>query len=250
MEAQQQRIDITANNLANVNTTGYKKSRADFQDLMYQTIRAPGTSSAQGVFVPTGLQIGNGVRTVAAQKSFTTGDIKATGNQLDLAIEGNGFFQVSRPDGQQAYTRAGNFTVDAQGQLVTPDGYPLEPAIVIPPDATAVTVAADGTVSVMQAGNTQSAEVGQVQISNFVNPAGLNNIGRNFYQPTNASGDPTTGPPGLQGLGTLSQGFLEMSNVKVVEEMIDLISSQRAYEINAKVIKASDEMLQSTANVG
>lgn len=249
MEAQQQRIDVTANNLANVNTTGFKKQRADFQDLLYQTIRAPGTSSAQGITVPTGLQVGTGVRTVAAHRSFTTGDFMQTGNQLDLAVEGAGFFQVTMPGGQPAFTRAGNFEINPQGQLVTPDGYPLEPAIAIPPGSTAVTIGADGTVSVTLDGQNNASEIGQVQLANFINPGGLNSIGRNFMQPTIASGDPIIGPPGLEGLGTLSQGFLEMSNVKVVEEMISLISSQRAYEVNSKVISASDEMMQTTSNV-
>jgi flagellar basal-body rod protein FlgG len=249
MEAQQQRIDITANNLANVNTTGFKKQRADFQDLLYQTIRAPGTSAAQGIAVPTGLQIGNGVRTVAAQRTFTTGDLINTANSLDVAIEGRGFFQVSMPDGTQAYTRAGNFAVNAQGQLVTPDGYALEPAVAIPPEATAVTIGADGTVSVTLPGTTDASEVGQIQLASFVNEAGLQAIGRNFLVPTQASGQPQIAPPGVQGLGTLSQGFLESSNVKVVEEMIALISGQRAYEVNSKVISATDQMLQTTSQV-
>lgn len=249
MEAQQQRIDVIANNLANVNTHGFKKSRADFQDLLYQTVRAPGTSSAQGVTVPNGIQVGTGVRTASTHRSFTTGDFMQTGNQLDLAIEGDGFFQISLPGGEQAFTRAGNFEVDPQGNLVTPDGYALEPAINIPPGATDVTIGADGTVSVALAGVNQATEVGQIQLARFVNPGGLRSIGRNFLQPTTASGDPTLGPPGIEGSGTLSQGFLEMSNVKMVEEMIGLISSQRAYEINSKVISASDEMMQTTSNV-
>ncbi|TPV95499.1 MAG: flagellar basal-body rod protein FlgG [Myxococcales bacterium FL481] len=250
MEAQQQRIDITANNLANVNTTGFKKSRASFQDLLYQTVRAPGTSAAQGVQVPTGLQIGQGVRTVSSQKIYTGGDFAQTGNQLDIAIEGGGFFQVSLPGGELVYSRAGNMTLNSEGQVVTQDGYPLEPAVSIPQDATSVTIGSDGTVSVIQAGQPAATEVGQIQLAGFLNPAGLDSIGRNFYRQTSASGDPQVGPPGIQGLGTLSQGSLEMSNVKVVEEMISLISSQRAYEVNSKVIKAADEMLQTTSNVG
>lgn len=250
MDAQQQRIDVIANNLANVNTTGFKKSRVDFQDLLYQQVRAPGTSAAQGVAVPTGLQVGTGVRTAATHRTFTTGDLMQTGNQLDIAIEGNGFFQVTMPDGTPAFTRAGNFELDQQGQIVTPDGYPLDPAIVVPPGATAVTIGADGTVSVMVDGETEAAEVGQIQLANFVNPGGLQSIGRNFLRPTTASGEAQIGPPGIDGVGALSQGFLEMSNVKVVEEMIGLIASQRAYEISSKVIQASDEMLQATANVG
>jgi flagellar basal-body rod protein FlgG len=250
MDAQQQRIDIIANNLANVNTTGFKKSRADFQDLLYQQVRAPGTSSAQGVSVPGGIQIGTGVRTAATHRTFTTGDLQQTGNQFDLAIEGNGFFQVTMPDGTPAFTRSGNFEVDQEGQIVTPDGHPLDPAIAIPPGATAVTVGEDGTVSVQLDGETAATELGQIQLANFVNPGGLMAVGRNFLVPTTASGDPQIGPPGSEGVGSLAQGFIEMSNVKVVEEMIGLIASQRAYEISSKVIQASDEMMQATANVG
>lgn len=248
MDAQQQRIDVISNNLANVNTTGFKKQRADFQDLLYQTVRAPGTTSAQGTSVPSGLQIGTGVRTAATHRSFTTGDLMQTGNQFDLAIEGQGFFQVTMPGGQIAFTRAGNFELDQQGQLVTTDGYLMDPAIAIPPGAKTVTIGADGTVSATLDGEAAATEVGQIQLVNFVNPGGLQAMGRNFYQATTASGDAQSGPPGLQGMGTLGQGFLEMSNVKVVEEMINLISSQRAYDINSKVIQASDEMLQTAAN--
>lgn len=249
MEAQQKRIDVTANNLANVNTAGFKKSRADFQDLLYQTIRAPGTSSAQGVTVPTGLQVGNGVRTVAATRIHSGGDRAQTNNPLDIAIDGAGFYQVSLPSGDLAYTRAGNLSMNEQGQVVTADGYPLEPSINIPPDAESVTVGRDGIVSVTQAGQDQSAEVGQILLANFVNPSGLQTMGGNFYKVTSAAGDPQVGPPGVQGLGTLAQGSLEMSNVKVVEEMISLISSQRAYEVNGKVIRAADEMLQNTSQI-
>lgn len=249
MDAQQKRIDVTANNLANVNTNGFKKSRADFQDLLYQQVRAPGTSAAQGVTVPQGIQIGTGVRTVSTHRSFSTGDLQPTGNELDLAIEGKGFFAVSMPNGQTAYTRAGNFELDPQGAMVTPDGYPLEPAITIPPGTKSVTVGADGTVSVTADGQ-DATEVGQIQLATFVNPGGLESLGRNFMQPTAASGQPQLGPPNIGGTGSVGQGFLEMSNVKVVEEMIGLISSQRAYEINSKVITASDEMLQTTAQIG
>jgi len=249
MEAQSQRIDVIANNIANVNTTGFKKSRADFQDLLYQTVRAPGTSSAQGVTVPTGLQVGTGVRTVAAHRSFATGDFMQTGNPFDLAVEGDGFFQVSLPGGELAYTRAGNFEVNAEGSLVTPDGYSLEPQITVPPGSTAATIGADGTVSVTVAGQEGATEVGQIQLATFVNPGGLQSLGRNFLKATAASGEAQINPPGLQGAGTLSQGFLEMSNVKVVEEMIGLISSQRAYEISSRVISASDDMMQSLTNL-
>jgi flagellar basal-body rod protein FlgG len=196
------------------------------------------------------MQVGTGVRTAATHRTFTTGDLMQTGNQLDIAIEGNGFFQVTMPDGTPAFTRAGNFELDQQGQIVTPDGYPLDPAISVPPTATGVTIGTDGTVSVTIAGENEATEVGQIQVANFVNPGGLQSIGRNFLKPTLASGEPLVGPPGIDGAGALSQGFLEMSNVKVVEEMIGLISSQRAYEISSKVIQASDEMLQATSNVG
>jgi len=250
MDAQQQRIDVTANNLSNVNTAGFKKSRAEFQDLLYQSVRAPGTSSVQGVRVPTGLQVGQGVRTVATQKMFTQGDMAQTGNQLDIAVEGGGFFQVTMPDGTQSYTRAGNWTLDDTGRVVTSDGFAMEPAITVPPDAVNVTVGADGTVSVQQAGQEDSSEIGQIQLASFINPAGLESIGRNFYRRTSASGNPQVGQPGLEGRGTLTQGFLEMSNVKVVEEMINLISTQRAYEVNSKVIQAADEMMRNTSQLG
>jgi flagellar basal-body rod protein FlgG len=250
MDAQQQRIDVIANNLANVNTTGFKKSRVDFQDLLYQQVRAPGTASAQGVAVPSGTQIGTGVRTAATHRTHTTGDIVQTGNQLDVAIEGDGFFQVTMPDGSTAFTRAGNFELDQQGQIVTPDGYPIEPAIAVPPGTTSVTIGSDGTVSAVLPGETEASEVGQMQLANFVNPGGLMTIGRNFLKPTTASGEALIGPPGIDGAGRLSQGFLEMSNVKVVEEMVGLISSQRAYEVSSKVIQASDEMLQAATNAG
>lgn len=250
MDAQQNRIDVTANNLSNVNTAGFKKSRAEFQDLLYQSIRAPGTSAAQGVRVPTGLQVGQGVRTVATQKMFTQGDMAQTGNQLDIAVEGGGFFQVTMPDGTQAYTRSGNWTLDDTGRVVTPDGFPMEPAITVPPDAVNVTVGSDGTVSVQQAGQEDSSEIGQIQLASFINPAGLESVGRNFYRRTSASGNPQVGQPGLEGRGTLTQGFLEMSNVKVVEEMINLISTQRAYEVNSKVIQAADEMMRNTSQLG
>jgi flagellar basal-body rod protein FlgG len=249
MQAQQERIDLTANNLANVNTTGFKKSRAHFQDLMYQTLRAPGTSAAQGVQVPNGLQIGMGVRTVSSQKLFSAGDFVQTDNPLDLTIEGAGFFQVQQPGGEIVYTRAGNFALNNQGQLVTADGYPVEPAITIPTDAVSITIGGDGTVSVTQAGQNAASDVGQIQLANFINPAGLENIGRNFLRRSSASGDPIVNPPGVQGIGTLSQGSLEISNVKVVEEMVSLIASQRAYEANSKVIKTADDILSTTTNI-
>jgi flagellar basal-body rod protein FlgG len=206
-----------------------------------------GTSSSQGIAAPTGMQVGTGVRTASTYRSHATGDLAQTGNEFDMAIEGRGFFQIALPGGDIAYTRAGNFTVDGQGQLTTPDGYLLDPSISIPQGATAIEIADDGTVSGLLPGETASSEFGQIQTVDFVNPAGLESIGRNFYRATTASGDPQVGTPSVQGLGNIRQGFLELSNVKVVEEMISLISSQRAYEINSKVIQASDEMLQTTA---
>lgn len=249
MEAQQQRIDVIANNMANVNTTAFKKQRAEFQDLLYQTVRAPGAATVQGVNAPSGLLIGTGVRTAATSRSFVTGDFETTGNPLDVAIQGNGFFQVTLPGGEIGYTRAGNFATDAQGQLTTNDGYALDPAISLPQGYTSVSIGNDGTVSVTMQGESATQEVGQIQLVNFANPAGLQSIGGNFFKATNASGDPQTGVPGQAGLGSLLPQAIEMSNVKVVDEMINLISSQRAYDINSKVIQASDEMLQTTTQV-
>jgi flagellar basal-body rod protein FlgG len=206
MEAASTKLDVISNNLANVNTTGFKKSRADFQDLLYQTVRAPGLSSASGVEIPTGLQVGLGVRTIATQRIFSQGDMRQTGNQLDLSIEGGGFFQVTKPDGNIGYTRTGSFKRDSQGRVVTSDGYPLEPEISIPPDAEVVVIASDGVVSVKQAGQASPTEVGQVQTANFVNPAGLLSLGRNLAEETVASGAAVVGNPGSEGLGTLAQG--------------------------------------------
>ncbi len=249
MEAQQILIDIIANNLANVNTSGFKKSRGNFQDLLYRTVRAPGTSVSAGFESPTGLQIGQGTRTVSTQKVFSQGQYKNTENSLDLAIEGRGFFQVTSPSGESQYTRDGSFKMDSQGQLVTNEGYLLDPPISIPQDAVSITVGEDGTVSVQQAGQTEAVEVGTVQLANFINPSGLESIGRGFYRPTGASGTAQQAQPGQEGMGTIAQGFLETSNVKVVEEMIDMISGQRAYEINSKVIQTADQMLRGIAQL-
>jgi len=249
MEAQQIMIDIIANNLANVNTTGFKKSRGNFQDLLYRTIRAPGTSVASGVESPTGLQIGMGTRTVSSQRMFSQGQYKSTQNPLDIAIEGKGFFQVQNPNGETMYTRSGGFKADAQGQLVTGEGYPLDPPITIPQDATAITIGEDGTVSVQMAGQTDSQEVGTIQVAGFINPAGLEAMGRGLYRQSSSSGQPQEGQAGQEGLGTLAQGFLETSNVKVVEEMIDMIAGQRAYEINSKVIQTADQMLRNVTQM-
>jgi flagellar basal-body rod protein FlgG len=249
MQAQNLNIDVIANNLANVNTTGYKRSRADFEDLLYQTLRPAGVASAAGNQVPTGIQVGQGVKPVATYKIFSQGDYQHTENKLDLAIEGDGFFQVLQPNGEVAYTRSGAFKLDSEGRIVTSDGYPLEPAITIPTDATDISIGSDGIVSVLQAGQTTATEIGTIELVRFVNPAGLNSIGRNLFLPTTASADPETGTAGTAGFGTISQGYLEMSNVSVVEEMVNMISAQRAYEINSKAIQAADDMLQVANNM-
>ncbi len=243
MQAQNLNIDVIANNIANVNTVGFKRSRADFQELMYQNIKNPGALSAEGNIIPTGIQLGLGVRPIAVQKIFQQGDFVQTGNELDLVIEGDGFFQITMPDGTLGYTRAGAFKLDNEGNLVTSDGYLMEPAIALPADATSVTVGSDGTVTVLLADGT-TTDVGQIEIASFINPGGLKIIGRNLYLPTDASGEPTTSTPGSEGAGTIAQGYLEMSNVNIVEEMVNMIVSQRAYEINSKAIQVSDEMLQ------
>lgn len=249
MEAQQLRIDVIANNLANVNTAGFKKSRADFQDLLYQNITPAGASSSATTEVPTGIQIGHGVRPVATQKIFTQGAFQETGNQLDLGIEGAGFFQVLQPDGEVAYTRSGALKVDKDGNVVTSDGHLIEPSVTIPTDSLSINISTDGVVSVLQPGSASPTDVGNFELARFINPAGLMALGKNLFLATTASGDATTGTPGTDGVGTLAQGFLEMSNVSIVEEMVDMIVSQRAYELNAKSIQASDEMLQQANNV-
>lgn len=249
MQAQQLNIDVLSNNLANVNTAGFKRSRADFQDLLYETLRLAGASSSSTTEVPTGIQLGHGTRPAAVQKIFMQGEYKQTKNELDIAIEGDGFFQVTMPDGEIAYTRAGAFKLDSEGRIVTSDGYSIEPEITIPTDSMQISIGTDGTVSVSQAGESEATEVGTIQLARFVNPAGLNSIGRNLYLPSSASGDVITGTAGEEGFGTLAQGFLEMSNVSVVEEMVNLITAQRAYEINSKAIQAADEMLQISNNL-
>ena len=247
MEAQQLNIDIISHNLANVNTTGFKKSRADYQDLLYQEIKSAGASSSPSTMVPTGIEVGQGVRTVSTEKVFNQGNFKQTENPLDVAIEGEGFFQVTRPDGTLSYTRTGEFKVDSDGRLVTSDGYLIEPQLSIPADTLAITISADGIVSVTQPGLAVPTQVGNIELARFINPSGLQPIGKNLYVPTAASGTATTAVPGSDGMGTIAQGFLEMSNVSVVEEMVNMIAAQRAYEINSKAIQTSDEMLQ-TAN--
>ncbi|MCD6320201.1 MAG: flagellar basal-body rod protein FlgG [Candidatus Desulfofervidaceae bacterium] len=249
MEAQNLNIDVISNNLANVNTVGFKRSRADFQDLMYQTVLAPGTASTSQTVVPTGIELGQGVRPVAVQKIFSQGDYQKTDNPLDMAIEGDGFFQILLPSGELAYTRCGAFKLNREGQIVTSDGYLLQPEIAIPEDAENITIGTDGTVSVTQPGQTEASQVGQLQIVKFINPAGLKSIGRNLFMPTEASGEPIIGTPGEEGFGTIAQGYLEMSNVSVVEEMVNMIIAQRAYEVNAKAIQTADEMMQMANNV-
>ena len=249
MTAQQLNIDTVANNLANVNTAGFKRSRVDFQDLLYQTSRMPGSPTVQGADAPTGTQVGGGVRPASTQRIFTQGDFQRTDNPLDLVIEGDGFFQVLRGDGTTAYTRSGSFRQDANGRVVNPDGFSLQPEITIPNQATDISVGTDGVVSVILAGNNTPQQVGTIELARFVNPAGLNSIGRNLYLPTAASGTALTGAPGSQGFGTLSQGYVEMSNVKVVEEMVNLITGQRAYEASSKAVQSADEMLQQANNL-
>jgi flagellar basal-body rod protein FlgG len=250
MTAQQMNVDNIAHNLANANTVGFKMRRAQFQDLLYQNMVQPGASAGAQTVVPTGLQLGLGTRPSSNEIIFSQGDFQATGNPLDLVVQGKGFFQIRRPSGDLAYTRAGNFHLDRDGNLVTADGDPLEPQITIPSDAQSITVAQDGTVSFAQAGQTAAQLAGQIQLANFPNPAGLNSMGRNLYLPTDASGDPTVGNPGGQeGIGTLLQGYQEQSNVSVVEEFINLIVSQRAYEANSKVVQAANEMYQQVNNL-
>lgn len=246
MEAQQVNIDVVANNLANVNSVGFKKSRVDFQDLLYQTAKSAGTTSAAGVQTPTGVQVGLGTKVAAVQKVFTVGDLQKTGNELDVAIEGNGFFQVTQPNGEAAYTRAGTFKKDSTGRLVTSEGYPVFPEIVIPQNATSVSVSEYGSVEVFLDGQNTATQLGTLQLVRFGNPGGLKSLGRNLFAETLSSGAPTTGNPGEQGYGTLAQGFIEGSNVSIMEEMVNMIAGQRAYEVNSKTIKTADEMLQMT----
>jgi len=249
MQSQQTNIDVIANNLANVNTTGFKKSRADFQDLMYQNLKTTGSPSTNTTQVPTGIQIGLGTRLAAVTKLFTSGDLTQTGNDLDMAIEGDGFFQIQMPDGTTAYSRAGAFKKDSTGRIVTSDGYPLLPETVIPTNATKINIGTDGTVSVTQAGQTAPTNVGNIQLAQFANPAGLAAQGKNLFLPTDSSGNATTGTPGQTGIGTIAQRSLEMSNVDVASEMVNMIIGQRAYEINSKAVQAGDEMLQTANNM-
>lgn len=249
LDAQQTQMDVISNNLANVSTSGFKRSRAVFEDLLYQTMRQPGAQSSQQTSLPSGLQIGTGVRPVATERVFTQGNLQQTGNDKDVAINGAGFFQVALPDGTPAYTRDGSFQVDSQGQLVTASGYVVQPAITIPLDAKSFTVSRDGVVSVTQPGNTTPMQIGTLQLTTFMNPAGLESKGENLYVETAASGTPNVNTPGTNGSGVLIQHYVETSNVNVVEEMVNMIQTQRAYEINSKAITTSDQMLQRLAQL-
>jgi flagellar basal-body rod protein FlgG len=249
MEAQETRLDVTAHNIANVSTAGYKKQRAEFQDLMYQQMRAAGAPTGANNRAPVALEVGSGTKIVATMRMHSEGDLQQTGNPLDVAIEGNGFFQITMPNGTAAYTRDGSFKLSAEGKLVNADGFPLANDITIPPDAQSVAIGVDGTVSAQLPTDALPVELGKIQLANFVNPSGLSAQGHNLYRESASSGSPVLSDGGQDGAGTLSQGTLELSNVKVVEEMIDLIAGQRAYEINSRVIKAADEMLGETANL-
>jgi len=250
MLAQQMNIDTIANNLANVSTTGFKKSRVNFQDLLYETIRPAGSETAAGTTIPEGIQLGHGVRPSAIAKVYTPGGLIQTGNALDIAIEGDGFFQVLLPDGTTAFTRDGSFKINEEGTIMTADGYALEPGITIPTDAELISIGADGNISARVPGDNSPQLLGQLELVRFSNSAGLDaRLGKNLLLETQASGAPVAGGPGVDGLGTLAQGFLENSNVEVVEEILQLIIAQRAYEASSKVITTSDEMLQTANNV-
>lgn len=244
LDAQQTQMDVISNNLANVSTTGFKGSRAVFEDLLYQTIRQPGGASSQQTQLPTGLQLGTGTQLVATERIHTQGNLQKTDDARNVAIDGDGFFQVLMPDGTTAYTRDGTFKTNDQGQLTNASGFPIDPAITIPPDATSMTISPDGIVSVTTAGNPLSVQIGSIQLATFINPGGLESRGDNLYMETTASGAPVTNTPGSNGSGTLKQNYLETSNVNVVEELVNMIQTQRAYEMNSKAITTSDQMLQ------
>ena len=244
MEAQQTQLDHISNNLANSGTNGYKRSHAVFEDLMYQTLRQSGANSSEQTQLPTGLQVGLGTRAVATSRQFSQGGLQQTTNPLDVAVKGQGFFQIQMPDGTTGYTRDGSFQVDAQGQLVTNNGYVLQPGIVVPAQAQSVTIGGDGTVTVTLPGQSGAQTIGQIQLANFANPAGLDPKGQNLFTETASSGTPTSGAPQSNGMGSLAQGFVASSNVNVVEELVSMIQTQRAYELNSKAIQTSDQMLQ------
>ena len=248
LDAQQTKMSTIANNLANVGTTGFKRGRAIFEDLIYQNVRQVGSQTSQQTLLPSGLQVGTGTRVVATERLFTQGNLTQTDNALDVAIQGRGFFEILLPDGTQAFTRDGSFQINDQGILVNSQGYQLQPPITIPQDAISVSVADDGTVSVQQPASPQSTQVGSIQLSDFINPVGLQARGGNLYQESGASGAPQPGNPGLNGLGTLVQGYVESSNVNVVEELVSMIETQRAYEMNSRAISTADQMLQYVSN--
>ncbi len=249
LHAQQMNTDVIANNIANANTPGFKRDRLNFQDLLYQTFRRAGQSTLTGSMVPTSLRVGHGVRPIATQKLFLLGAAQPTGNPLDLMVSGDGFFQVTLADGNTAYTRDGTFKIDSEGNVTTADGLFMEPAITIPADAISIEIASDGTVSVLIGGDTTLTQVGQIQLVRFQNPAGLETIGQNLYKETDASGDPITGTPGEEGYGQIAQGYLEASNVSIVEELIQLIIAQRAFETNSRAVDVADQLLNISNNL-
>ena len=248
LDAQQTRMEVVSNNIANVSTTGFKRERAVFEDLLYQNISQVGASSTQDTQLPSGFSIGTGVRVVATEKLHSQGNLTNTGNPLDMAVQGKGFFQILMPDGSLAYTRDGSFQVNQDGQLVTSSGYQVQPAITVPEGAQSITIGSDGTVSVLLPGSAAATQVGSLQLTNFINPAGLQAIGQNLLLESGASGAPQTGTPGLNGLGTLLQGSVESSNVNIAEELVNMIETQRAYEMNSKAIQSADQMLQFVTN--
>lgn len=248
LDAQQTRMSVISNNLSNVSTTGFKRDRASFEDLIYQNVRQVGAQSSQDTQLPSGLAIGTGVRTVATQKLHTQGNIMQTGNSLDMAIQGRGFFQILHPDGSIVYTRDGSFGMSSDGQIVDNNGYALEPAITVPANTLSITVGSDGVVSALVSGNSTPTQIGTIELADFVNPTGLAAVGQNLFRETAASGAPTTATPGIDGVGTVNQGSLESSNVNVVEEMVNMIETQRAYEMNSKAISTTDDMLAYVSN--
>jgi flagellar basal-body rod protein FlgG len=244
MQAQQTQLDVISNNLANVSTNGFKRATAVFEDLMYQNLRQVGANTAEQAELPTGLQVGLGVRTVATSRNFTQGSLQQSGNALDLAVNGGGFFQVQMPDGTTGYTRDGSFQLDAQGRMVTSRGYPLTAGITLPAESQSITVSSDGVVTAKLPGNPVPQQVGNIELANFINSAGLEPLGQNLFAESLASGNPITGAPGSAGLGSVMQGMVETSNVNVVQELVTMIQTQRAYEMNSKAIQTSDQMLQ------
>jgi len=248
LEAQQNRLSTISNNLANVNTTGFKRDRPIFEDLIYQNVRQAGAQTSQETVLPSGLMLGTGVRTVATQKIHTQGNILQTKNKLDVAIQGRGLFQIQKPNGELAFTRTGNFQLSAEGVIVTASGYPVQPQVTVPANAASLTIGNDGAISITTPGIAQPQQIGQIQLADFVNPSGLQPTGENLYLETTASGPPTVANPGNNNTGTLIQGALEGSNVNVVEELVNMIETQRAYEMNSKAISTMDQMLQFANN--